>query len=185
MNTDLQGVKTGRLICDNPCSSVSSVFYSYSSVYCVNSSSTPSGSRKYSNCLFPASWRTTPFGTSTGGPKIVTPASISRTCAPAMSFVRSAMWRRPKVFGAECAAKSEPAGAWYLMSSMRGPPPDLWPYFRALRRVPVLALRGALSDVLSAETFERMALAKPDLLRVTVPNSGHAPTLNEPASLWA
>jgi pimeloyl-ACP methyl ester carboxylesterase len=58
--------------------------------------------------------------------------------------------------------------------------PDLWPYFRALRRLPVLALRGDLSDVLSAETFERMALAKPDLQRVTVINAGHAPTLNEP-----
>lgn len=58
--------------------------------------------------------------------------------------------------------------------------PDLWPYFHALRRLPVLALRGALSDVLSADTFERMALAKPDLQRVTVANSGHAPTLNEP-----
>lgn len=58
--------------------------------------------------------------------------------------------------------------------------PDLWPYFRALRRLPVLALRGDLSDVLSAETFERMAEEHPDLLRVTVTNAGHAPTLNEP-----
>ncbi|HZB89952.1 MAG TPA: alpha/beta hydrolase [Stellaceae bacterium] len=58
--------------------------------------------------------------------------------------------------------------------------PDLWPYFRALRRLPVLALRGDLSDVLSAETFERMAEEHPDLLRVTVANAGHAPTLNEP-----
>jgi pimeloyl-ACP methyl ester carboxylesterase len=61
-----------------------------------------------------------------------------------------------------------------------GAVPDLWAYFGALRRVPVLALRGALSDVLSVETFERMALAKPDLLRATVANAGHAPTLNEP-----
>jgi pimeloyl-ACP methyl ester carboxylesterase len=63
--------------------------------------------------------------------------------------------------------------------------PDLWPYFRALRRLPVLALRGTLSDVLSAETFERMALAKPDLERVTVANSGHTPTLNEPEAAAA
>lgn len=58
--------------------------------------------------------------------------------------------------------------------------PDLWPYFRALRRIPTLAFRGALSDVLSAETFERMALAKPDLERVTVADVGHAPNFNEP-----
>ncbi len=65
------------------------------------------------------------------------------------------------------------------LRAVRGAVPDLWPYFRALRRVPVLALRGALSDVLSAESFERMAQAKPDLERVTVVQSGHTPTLNE------
>jgi len=60
-----------------------------------------------------------------------------------------------------------------------GAVPNLWAYFGALRRVPVLALRGALSDVLSAETFERMAQTKPDLLRVTVADTGHTPSLNE------
>jgi pimeloyl-ACP methyl ester carboxylesterase len=58
--------------------------------------------------------------------------------------------------------------------------PDLWPMFRALRPVPTLALRGATSDVFSADTFDRMALAKPDLLRATVAGSGHTPTLDEP-----
>ena len=69
--------------------------------------------------------------------------------------------------------------------AQRSEVPDLWPFFRALRPVPTLALRGAISDVLSVETFERMALAKPDLLRVTVPASGHAPTFNEPEAAAA
>jgi pimeloyl-ACP methyl ester carboxylesterase len=69
--------------------------------------------------------------------------------------------------------------------AQRGVVPNLWPFFRALRRVPTLALRGALSDVLSLETFERMALAKPDLERVTVPDAGHAPTFNEPEAAAA
>ncbi len=63
--------------------------------------------------------------------------------------------------------------------------PDLWPLFGALRRIPTLVLRGALSDVLSPETFARMALVKPDIERVTVPNSGHVPTLNEPEAAAA
>jgi pimeloyl-ACP methyl ester carboxylesterase len=63
--------------------------------------------------------------------------------------------------------------------------PDLWPYFAALRPVPTLVLRGVLSDVLSAETFERMARIKPDLERVSVANSGHTPTLNEPEAAAA
>jgi len=58
--------------------------------------------------------------------------------------------------------------------------PDLWPFFGALRALPTLALRGALSDMLSAETFQRMALVKPDLEHVTVADAGHAPTLHEP-----
>lgn len=58
-------------------------------------------------------------------------------------------------------------------------PADLWPLFRGLRRMPVLALRGALSDVLSAATFDAMAQALPGLLRVTVPDVGHAPALDE------
>lgn len=54
---------------------------------------------------------------------------------------------------------------------------DLWVYYRALRSLPVLAFRGALSDVLSEETFDRMAEVKPDLTRVTVPGVGHVPLL--------
>jgi len=57
---------------------------------------------------------------------------------------------------------------------------DLWVYFRALRPFPVLAFRGALSDVLSAETFARMAEVKPDLVSVTVPEVGHVPLLEHP-----
>jgi len=58
--------------------------------------------------------------------------------------------------------------------------PDLWRLFHALRNVPVLALRGELSDVLSAETFARMAEEMPDLTQVVVHGTGHAPTMAEP-----
>lgn len=58
--------------------------------------------------------------------------------------------------------------------------PDLWKLYGALARVPVLALRGGLSDVLTEATFARMAVEKPDLIQVTVPNVGHTPELDEP-----
>lgn len=58
--------------------------------------------------------------------------------------------------------------------------PPLWPMFGALRNMPVLAIRGALSDVLSPETFDKMAQEKPDLIRVTVEGRGHVPLLDEP-----
>lgn len=67
-----------------------------------------------------------------------------------------------------------------LKRLVRGPLPDLWPYYRSLKNVPVLALRGAWSDVVTAAAFDRMAEEKPDLMRVTVRDVGHAPTLEEP-----
>ena len=59
-------------------------------------------------------------------------------------------------------------------------PVDMWPAFRALAGRPVLAIRGALSDILSAATLARMAAEVPGLETCTVPRTGHAPTLDEP-----
>ena len=64
----------------------------------------------------------------------------------------------------------------------RGEAPELWRLFRALRRIPVLAVRGGVSDVLTEATLARMAQEKPDLVRVTVPGIGHTPSLDEPVS---
>jgi pimeloyl-ACP methyl ester carboxylesterase len=65
-----------------------------------------------------------------------------------------------------------------------GPAPDLWPLFDALKPIPTLMVRGALSDLLSAATVEEMRRRKPDLQAVEVPDVGHAPFLTEPAA-WA
>jgi pimeloyl-ACP methyl ester carboxylesterase len=69
------------------------------------------------------------------------------------------------------------------------PPPGatqgMWLAFATLRSVPTLALRGATSDLLSVQTFDRMQREVPQLERVTVPNRGHAPQLDEPDSLAA
>jgi len=71
---------------------------------------------------------------------------------------------------------------------LRGSPsavPDVWPLWRTLERIPVLALRGALSDVLSEATLARMQREKPDLQALTIANRGHVPLLDEPESLAA
>ena len=59
--------------------------------------------------------------------------------------------------------------------------PALWDGLAGLA-LPVLALRGALSDVVDAGTLARMAAMQPRLTAVTVPGVGHAPTLEEPAA---
>ncbi|EIM28302.1 alpha/beta fold hydrolase [Microvirga lotononidis] len=55
--------------------------------------------------------------------------------------------------------------------------PDLWPLFETLKLFPVLAIRGANSDLLSAETLRMMKERHPDLTSITVPDQGHAPAL--------
>ncbi|WP_394648274.1 alpha/beta fold hydrolase [uncultured Sphingomonas sp.] len=59
--------------------------------------------------------------------------------------------------------------------------PDMWRALAGLAGVPVLVVRGALSDILSAATAERMVAALPHARAVTVPGVGHAPMLDEPA----
>jgi pimeloyl-ACP methyl ester carboxylesterase len=62
---------------------------------------------------------------------------------------------------------------------------DLWPLWAALGKVPVLAIRGALSDILSTAILARMRREKPDLTVLEVANRGHVPLLDEPECLAA
>jgi pimeloyl-ACP methyl ester carboxylesterase len=56
---------------------------------------------------------------------------------------------------------------------------------RMARRRPTLLLRGAISDVITADIADRMQRTAPALGRVDVPNVGHAPMLTEPAAVDA
>ena len=59
-------------------------------------------------------------------------------------------------------------------------PPDLWPLWDAIR-CPVLVLRGAQSDLLSAGTAAAMAARGPRPRVVAFEGVGHAPMLLDPA----
>lgn len=62
------------------------------------------------------------------------------------------------------------------------PTPDFWQAFAALDGLPLLSIRGELTDLLSEDTFERMRARHPDMQACRVPGRGHAPTLDEPES---
>ena len=57
---------------------------------------------------------------------------------------------------------------------------DSWTLIDGLKDKPVLIVRGETSDLLSAETANRMLAAISNAELVTVPGIGHAPTLDEP-----
>jgi len=57
---------------------------------------------------------------------------------------------------------------------------DPWPALDGLKDVPVLLVRGALSDILSADTAAEMGRRLRAMEEVVVPRIGHAPTLDEP-----
>ena len=63
-----------------------------------------------------------------------------------------------------------------------GPAPevDMWPLFAALAEKPLLAIRGANSDLLSAEALDKMRAMAPGMKVAVVPGVGHAPELTEP-----
>ena len=78
------------------------------------------------------------------------------------------------------AADSRIGDALRAIPAPPGATQGMWLAFATLRSVPTLAIRGAHSDLLSQATFDRMQREVPQLERVTVPNRGHPPQLDEP-----
>jgi pimeloyl-ACP methyl ester carboxylesterase len=65
------------------------------------------------------------------------------------------------------------------LSVLDGPIPALWPQFEALKRVPLLVVRGETSDLLSQQTVTEMLRRHPRASAVSVPGEGHAPLLRD------
>ena len=62
---------------------------------------------------------------------------------------------------------------------------DLWPLFAALAQKPLLVVRGAKSDLLTAQTAVKMQAVAPRMKLAVIPGVGHAPELNEPEAVEA
>lgn len=74
-----------------------------------------------------------------------------------------------------------------IAAPMREPaePFDLWPAIDALADVPVTVVRGAMSDILSAQTAKAVIGRLRHGVLAQVPRTGHAPDLDEPAAIKA
>jgi pimeloyl-ACP methyl ester carboxylesterase len=64
-------------------------------------------------------------------------------------------------------------------------PPDMWGIWETLKGIPVLGVRGELSDLLSEPTFGKMLETHSAMRAVTVARVGHAPMLDEPEAMSA
>jgi len=62
---------------------------------------------------------------------------------------------------------------------------DLWALFDGLKPIPTASIRGANSDLFTAETQDKMRARHPGLITAVVPDRGHVPFLDEPQSLAA
>jgi pimeloyl-ACP methyl ester carboxylesterase len=72
-----------------------------------------------------------------------------------------------------------------VFATTQGRSTDLWSLFRALKKVPLLAVRGEKSCILSKETFLHTIEDMPHMDHIIVSGVGHPPALNEPKILEA
>jgi pimeloyl-ACP methyl ester carboxylesterase len=77
----------------------------------------------------------------------------------------------------------DPALRESFLAAFDGPPVDLWPLFDTLQGLPLALIRGANSDLLSAETAAKMRAHRPDMGFAEVPGRAHIPFLDEPESV--
>lgn len=81
---------------------------------------------------------------------------------------------------------SDPAFARLLDGvDLDNPMEPLWPLFDALREKPVMVVRGALSDILSADQLAALVARRPDLAVHVVEGQGHAPLLDDAPAMNA
>lgn len=85
--------------------------------------------------------------------------------------------------GGRLHLRYDPALRAAFLAAFEGPAPDLWPLFEAAKTLPLALIRGAGSDLLSAEAAGQMRERAPQMLYAEVPGRGHVPFLDEAESL--
>lgn len=110
-----------------------------------------------------------------------------RGLLPPLSLDGDEAWRAMAALTYAPAADGRLRPLWdtRIAQLLNGATPDLWALFGGLSHLPLLLVRGEVSDILLPETVQRMRTQRPDMAIVSLPGIGHAPTLAEPEVLAA
>ena len=105
-----------------------------------------------------------------------------RMVLPPLSLDDEAAWRAMAAltYAPDGAGRLRPLWDTRIARLINGSIPDLWPMFGGLAHLPVLLIRGEVSDILLPATVQRMQAMRPDMVVKSLPGVGHAPTLTEP-----
>jgi pimeloyl-ACP methyl ester carboxylesterase len=105
-----------------------------------------------------------------------------RAVLPPLSIDGDAAWRAMTslTYAPDGNGLLRPVWDTRIARLLNGRTPDLWALFAALTHLPLLLVRGEVSDILLPSTVERMQAVRPDMAMISLPGIGHAPTLGEP-----
>ncbi|MEM1345698.1 MAG: alpha/beta hydrolase [Pseudomonadota bacterium] len=116
---------------------------------------------------------------------------LAAECAETFTGVSHTRWLTHAHALYDTGADGRPVAAFdpalaVTVAEVTGADIDLWPLFNAIApSIPMLAIRGANSDLFARATLDAMAAARPGLQPVEIAGRGHVPFLDEPAALTA
>ena len=110
-----------------------------------------------------------------------------RATLPPLSLDGDAAWRAMAAltYAPDSDGFLRPVWDTRIARLINGKTPDLWALFGGLANLPLLLVRGEVSDILLPATVARMQAMRPDMMVASLPGIGHAPTLAEPEILTA
>jgi pimeloyl-ACP methyl ester carboxylesterase len=120
-------------------------------------------------------------------PNIDAAVAHLRAVLPPLSLHDDAAWRTMTAltYAPDGDGMLRPLWDTRIARLLNGKTPDLWALFGGLSHVPLLLVRGEVSDILLPATVTRMQAMRPDMAVASLPGIGHAPTLAEPEILLA
>jgi pimeloyl-ACP methyl ester carboxylesterase len=101
---------------------------------------------------------------------------------PHLSLETDAEWQRMAAltYAPGADGRFHPVWDTAIARLLGDPTPPLWPLFGALAHEPLLLVWGEVSEILLPPTVAAMRAARPDMIVVSLPGVGHAPSLAEP-----